>query len=188
MFNTEFQGDIAYCRPRIAETVMAMSRLQLMDSISEFRLWKTIGYTVFCTSLFFPAGLFAAEIDVESLEQQVRNTEIAFAQTMADRDFVAFKKFVAKDAVFLSGKSPSRGRGQVENLWKVYYQEEKAPFSWRPETVVVLASGNLALSTGPVFDRSGNLTQYFTSTWRQEEPGVWRIIFDKGDKVCEPDQ
>ena len=69
-----------------------------------------------------------SEANYPALEQQVRNTEIAFAQTMADRDFVAFKKFVSRDTVFLSGKSPSRGRDQVEDLWKAYYQEEKARF------------------------------------------------------------
>jgi len=45
----------------------------------------------------------------------------------------------------------------------------------------VLESGNLALSTGPVRDPSGKVTGSFTSIWRQEKPGVWRIVFDKGN-------
>ncbi len=155
---------------------------------SKSKLWISLGIAICITSFISSTSLFAVEIDVESLEQQVRKTEIAFAQTMADRDFSAFVKFVSKDAVFLSGTTPSRGRDQVAEIWKNFYSGENAPFSWRPETVVVLASGNLALSTGPVFDPSGNLTQFYTSTWQQEEPGVWRIIFDKGDRACGPDE
>ncbi len=25
----------------------------------------------------------------------------------------------------------------------------------------------------------------FTTTWRQEEPGVWRVVFDRGTKACD---
>jgi hypothetical protein len=49
----------------------------------------------------------------------------------------------------------------------------------------VLASGTLAISSGPVRDPSGKLVATFTSIWRQEAPGVWRIIFDKGNDVCD---
>jgi hypothetical protein len=50
--------------------------------------------------------------------------------------------------------------------------------------VEVLGSGTLALSTGPVRDPSGKLIGTFTSIWRQDAPGVWRIVFDKGNPVC----
>jgi ketosteroid isomerase-like protein len=52
--------------------------------------------------------------------------------------------------------------------------------------VQVLESGTLALSTGPVRDPKGKLVGRFSSIWRREAPGVWRIIFDHGSDVCEP--
>ena len=45
-------------------------------------------------------------------------------------------------------------------------------------------SGKLALTSGPVHDPSGKQVATFTSIWRQEEPGVWRIIFDRGCPHC----
>ena len=36
-------------------------------------------------------------------------------------------------------------------------------------------SGTLALSRGPVFDPEGKRTGTFTSTWRLEKDGEWRI-------------
>ena len=49
----------------------------------------------------------------------------------------------------------------------------------------MLAGGTLAISSGPVRDPSGKLFATFTSIWRQEAPGVWRIVFDKGNDVCD---
>ena len=40
--------------------------------------------------------------------------------------------------------------------------------------------GTLALSTGPVRNPAGQPIARFNSIWRQEAPGVWRIVFDKG--------
>ena len=81
---------------------------------------------------------------------------------------------------------PLRGKAQVAQWWKRFYETPKAPFSWEPETVEVLDSGTLALSTGPVRDESGKVVSTFTSIWRLEAPGKWRIIFDKGNRVCDP--
>ena len=133
----------------------------------------------------YTLGLFNVfALEQISLQQQVIQTEINFAKTMKDRDFEAFKSFISEEAIFLSGKNIHRGKLQIAELWRGYYEEKQAPFSWKPETVVVLDSGKLALSTGPVLNEKGELTAYYTSTWRLESDGVWRIIFDKGNKAC----
>src|SRR3954469_23229940 len=89
------------------------------------------------------------------LVQQVADTERAFAKTMADRDHAAFTGFLADDTVFFTGPEPLRGKAAVAAHWKRFYPGEKPPFSWRPDRVEVLDSGDLALSTGPVLDPDG---------------------------------
>lgn len=118
------------------------------------------------------------------LRSQVAGVERAFAKTMADRDHAAFVSFLSEEAVFLAGTIVTSGRQAVSAYWKAYFTESEPPFSWEPETVSVLDSGKLAISTGPVWSAEGQRTSTYTSIWRQEEPGVWRIIFDKGDKYC----
>lgn len=54
------------------------------------------------------------------------------------------------------------------------------PVPWAPDQVEVLASGTLALSTGPVHDTSGKVIGRFNSVWRLESDGLWRVVFDKG--------
>jgi ketosteroid isomerase-like protein len=119
------------------------------------------------------------------LQQQVAATERAFAKSMADRDHAAFASFLSDEAVFFSGPRMLRGKQQVAAAWKRFYEGPTAPFSWQPEQVEVLQSGSLAISSGPVRDAQGKLIATFSSIWRQEAPGVWRIVFDKGNEVCD---
>jgi ketosteroid isomerase-like protein len=119
------------------------------------------------------------------LQKQVAATERAFARTMADRDHAAFVTFLADDTVFFTGPKPLRGKAQVAAGWKRFYERPDAPFSWEPADVEVLDSGTLAISSGPVRDAQGKLVGTFTSIWRQEAPGVWRVVFDKGNDACD---
>lgn len=117
---------------------------------------------------------------VTSLEDQVRERERAFAQTMADRDHAAFVTFLSEEAVFFDGESATRGSVAVAAAWAPLFQGPDAPFSWEPRIVQVLESGTLALSSGPVRDPAGNVAGTFNSIWRRDADGVWRVIFDKG--------
>ena len=116
--------------------------------------------------------------------QEVAAAEEAFARTMADRDHQAFATFIANDAIFFGGPEPLRGKQQVVDGWKVFFDGPDAPFSWEPLVVEVLDSGTLALSSGPVVNPSGETVAQFTSIWRLEPDGRWRVIFDKGCDVC----
>jgi ketosteroid isomerase-like protein len=122
--------------------------------------------------------------DTKDLRTEVIETERAFARTMAGRDHAAFQTFLSKEAVFFSGEKPLRGADEIAARWKRFYESPDAPFSWEPEKVEVLDSGTLALSSGPVRDPKGELIGTFTSIWKREGPGKWRIVFDKGNDVC----
>lgn len=117
---------------------------------------------------------------------QVQATERAFAKSMADRDFAGFRRFLSREAVFFTGPAPLRGSEAVAGFWMRYFNGPVAPFSWEPDEVQVLESGSLALSTGLVRDPKGKPIGRFASIWRQEEPGVWRIVFDRGEPAPAP--
>jgi ketosteroid isomerase-like protein len=130
------------------------------------------------------AGSLSAETNAE-LKEQVRKTEIAFAQTLADRNPAAFASFLSTETVFMSDGKASRGVAAVSESWKLYFQGAEAPFSWKPEQVEVLDSGRLALSSGPVLDPSGKRIGTFNSVWRREGKGRWKIVLDKGCPACD---
>jgi len=116
----------------------------------------------------------------DPLAAEVEAREIAFAQTMADRDPEAFLSFISPEAVFFDGNQPLRGRAAVAAAWARFFEGPEAPFSWRPDVVTVLESGGLALSSGPVQGPSGEVVGRFNSIWRKDPDGQWRVIFDKG--------
>jgi ketosteroid isomerase-like protein len=118
-------------------------------------------------------------------QQQVFATETAFAKSMADRDFSMFVRFLSQDAVFFSSSGVERGVAQIAEAWQPLFKEKVAPFSWAPDAVEVLPSGDLALSTGVVVV-NGKVVGRFNSVWRREGSKTWRIVFDKGERVCTP--
>jgi ketosteroid isomerase-like protein len=118
-----------------------------------------------------------------TIASRVFTAESSFAASMARRDLKAFAALVSPEAVFFSDTAALRGKEAVVAAWRKFFVDSKPPFSWRPETVEVLSSGTLALTSGPVRDSAGTLIGTFTSIWRREADGSWRIIFDKG---CPP--
>ena len=110
----------------------------------------------------------------------VRAREVAFAKTMADRDFEAFLTFIAPDAVFFNGDTPQRGRTVIGEAWRPFFEGDAAPFSWEPDLVQVLDSGDLALSSGPVIGPDGESSSRFNSIWQKSPGGMWYVVFDKG--------
>ena len=127
----------------------------------------------------------ATAVTLAELADRARAAETAFAKTMADRDWEAFKACISREAVFFGRQGILRGRDAVAEGWKPYFAGPRPPFSWEPEQVEALPSGGLALSSGPVFDPDGKRIGTFMSIWRLEADGRWRIIFDKGCPPCQ---
>src|ERR1700741_5089781 len=134
--------------------------------------------------LALPAGAAPPNQTLVELAAQVRATEIAFAKTLADRDVKKFRSMIAPDVIWLADQ-PLRGPDQVLTRWQKYFDAPTPPFSWAPEIVEVQEGGKLALSTGPVFDPAGKRVATYTSFWRREPSGEWKIIFDRGCPACE---
>ena len=120
------------------------------------------------------------EKTVEEARLEVIQSEKAFAKSMADRDIDAFTHWLSEEAIFFGTETPLRGKNAIVEYWSRFYETPEAPFSWGPDTVEVLSSGTLALSSGPVKDPVGTVIGLFNSIWRQESPGQWKVVFDKG--------
>ncbi len=122
----------------------------------------------------------SAQPDLPLLQRQVTDAERAFARSMAERNHAAFTALLSEQAVFFGSAQLHQGKAAVAAAWKAFFEGGQAPFSWGPDQVEVLADGTLAHSSGPVRNPAGQVVSRFNSVWRQEAPGVWRIVFDKG--------
>lgn len=140
---------------------------------------------LFASLLIALSPAMAAEPTNAELKKQVMDVERAFAKSMKDRDLAAFSAMLADETVFFSGPVPLHGKAAVTKFWEKYYSKPTAPFSWDVDEAEVLASGTLAITGGPVYDADGKLFARFSSIWRLEAPGKWRIVFDRGWDLCD---
>ena len=148
--------------------------------MSGFWSGSTATAVVLCFCMATGASIASADGSDKGPSSEVEAREIAFAKTMADRDYEAFLTFISPEAIFFDGPKPLRGRAAVGDGWHAYFEASEAPFSWHPDLVEVLESGDLALSSGPVRAASGEVVGRFNSIWRKDADGQWRVIFDKG--------
>jgi len=110
---------------------------------------------------------------------EVKAAETALAKTMADRKLDRFGDFVAEDAVF-NGNKPHIGKAAVIEAWRGFFESPQAPFSWAPDAVAPTADGRYAVSTGLARDPAGKVISRFTSIWRKDADGHWRVVADQG--------
>jgi len=133
------------------------------------------------------AASMARAADSVAAATAVKDAETAFAKAFADRDQAKFFAFLAEDANFLSPDRTLAGKPQVVETWSRFFKDTVAPFSWRPERVVVNGAGDVGLSTGPVLDPAGKHVGNFSSIWQKQKDGSWKVIFDgPGGPVCPP--
>ena len=143
-----------------------------------------IAAVVLCASVAVVSVSASPKPDNTKLQDELRATETAFAKTMADRDRAAFATFIADEAVFFGRNGEIRGKQAIVDAWAKFYEGNDAPFSWKSETVTVLDSGTMGLSSGPVLGADGKQFATFNSIWRRKTDGKWEIIFDKGCPTC----
>jgi ketosteroid isomerase-like protein len=129
----------------------------------------------------------AAQGPTPTATEKLRDAELAFAKSMADRDFVRFGELIADDAVFLNGGEPLRGKTEILRYWKQYFVGDHAPFTWKPDITEVNLLGTLGTTTGPVANPAGKTFARFYSMWRKSENGTWQIVFDNGYPFSEPE-
>lgn len=133
-----------------------------------------------------------SSIATADLTDEVRCREIGFSKSIENKDIEAFKSFVDADARFISNR-PLRGVEEIAEGWSTFMGENAPRIKWRPMYVEVLKDGKLALSRGPYRYTTSNedgseTVSYgsFNSTWRLNDDGVWRVVFDAGDPWARP--
>lgn len=127
----------------------------------------------------------------EALLEQVRQSEIAFAATVAARDKMRFAAMVAEDAVFVGSSGAIRGRDAIVAAWAPFFEPTAPEFVWHPEIVELTEDGTLGLTRGPWSmkgkDAQGNTIEQsgtFNSVWRRQAGGGWLVTFDAGCATC----
>ncbi|HSN68951.1 MAG TPA: DUF4440 domain-containing protein [Thermoanaerobaculia bacterium] len=140
---------------------------------------------VIAALLATPVLCSAGELTDDELRESLRAAEAGFAKAFAADDLDAFAAFIDDDALFL-GRAPLRGKAAVVAQWSTFFGTEKRPFSWEPKKFELNPSRTMGMTNGPVYDPDGNHAGTFSSVWRRQPDGTWKIIFDGGGECPRP--
>ena len=124
---------------------------------------------------------------------ELREAELEFARSVAQRDRDSFLASIGDDAIFLS-PAPLVGKIAIVQAWASFFEPDGPSLEWEPDIVEVQPGGNLGITHGPyrlTVKGEGGKAQIrrgtFTSIWRREPDGIWRIVFDSGCTCTSPD-
>lgn len=130
-------------------------------------------------------------IDRAALVEQVRAAELAFAKTVADDRIDLFEGFLDPEAVFISGMTTTRGKAAIVESWRGSFGPGRPDFTWQPEVIELAPDATFALSRGPwvirTADKRGRVKEVkgvFSSIWRRQADGSWKVLYDAGCPPC----
>ncbi|WMW79836.1 nuclear transport factor 2 family protein [Undibacterium cyanobacteriorum] len=165
--------------------------LRCVSVVTGLSLTMLAGQEALAQGLSKKAPLFNAKAqpaNLSALKAEVEKIEYEFANTLAQRDFKAFSHYIADDAVFITGPKVLEGKAAILDSWEHFFEDPQAPFSWKPDEILILLSGKLASSSGPVFDAKGVQIARYISIWRKDGK-QWKIVMDRGVDIrrCKKD-
>jgi uncharacterized protein (TIGR02246 family) len=148
--------------------------------------FRIIGLALLEVVIVSTAPVVQAET-LEELKEAVRQTDITFDRAVAERDLELFKSLVAPDAVFLGG-AKSEGREAIVEAWSGFFAPDRtATLTWKPHTVEIANSGDLAYTLGDYESHSvqdGDMVTTSVGTyltvWRRQADGSWQAVADGG--------
>jgi len=126
---------------------------------------------------------------VQAAVAEVACAEMAFSQAVETHDGNAFRALLDEDARFISS-GVLRGADEVSVAWGGLLDPAAPDLVWRPETIEILQSGDLAFSRGP-YRLRGNDEQaaeswgMYNSLWRRQPDGIWKVLFDAGTPAAD---
>lgn len=134
--------------------------------------------------LLVVSTLAATDTLARTATQEVVCAETTFSRAAESKDQAAFLALVDPDARFVTA-GIARGHAEIAAAWSFAFADDNTLMRWRPAVVEVTSDGNLAISRGPYrltgTDEAGTdfeIWGTFISTWRRNQEGAWRVIFD----------
>jgi len=127
------------------------------------------------------------EPDLAALRQSLIDVDIAFAKATAERGRDGWLLFFAEDAVLLPHNEPIvRGLKDIRS----YYERNGFTgqgLTWKPAQAEVSAAGDLGYTYGTFENvtaspdgREQRRTGKYTTVWRRQEDGSWKLTLDIG--------
>ena len=153
------------------------------------------GFRFILLVLFVMAGVGCGQFrkdesaDFEAAKAEILQADRDFNQTIADRDVVDFKSFIADDAIFYAPSANSIGPHQVAEAWAAFFDTGSGvTISWAPTDAEVSSCGDLGFTRGEYVTETasadggmGTSSGQYVTIWRRNADGAWQAVVDIGN-------
>ncbi|MBC7790043.1 MAG: beta-lactamase family protein [Anaerolineae bacterium] len=129
---------------------------------------------------------------VDSLREQLRQTELAFAAATAERGIEGWLSYFSDSGTqLLKTGRIVRGHAAIRELMTATLNNPKRRLLWHPTIVEVSPSGEMGYTYGPsefvALDSVGRKTVLgcgtFMTVWGRQKDGRWKVLADMGSEA-----
>ena len=129
--------------------------------------------------------------DLKAASEAILKSDVAFAQSVAEKNREKFLSFIAEVTTFSGGAADElHGRDAVMKAWNDFFTPDGPTLSWTPTKGEVIGAGDVGYTTGnSVFrqkDASGKVTErrgQYVTVWKKQSDGSWKVVFDTGSNL-----
>jgi ketosteroid isomerase-like protein len=127
--------------------------------------------------------------DLEAERQALMDADRAFAAATAERGVEGWVSYFADDGVQYPKQGVVIGKEAIRALMAPGLSNPSTVFTWKPESAVVSASGDLGYTRGRwevgSRDEAGEVAigarGNYVSIWRKGPDGAWKVAVDIGN-------
>jgi ketosteroid isomerase-like protein len=125
-------------------------------------------------------------------EQQLLDTDRAFAKAAQARRAAAWAQFMAEEAVAKGEKKPLNGKLEIVAAHERLFADPTTSLTWQPARAEMLVGKDLGYTTGdyelhtetPEGKKLTSRGQYIT-VWQKQKDGSWKVVYDAGSRSPE---
>lgn len=120
--------------------------------------------------------------------ETLKQLEAEFMQAAAEKGSAGYMSYYADDAVEVPNGYPAiQGKAEIAKTMG-FLDDKNNRLTWTPQGADISASGDLGYTYGTYEfhskDKNGNpTTDYgkYTSIWKQQTNGTWKVVLDMGN-------
>ena len=158
-------------------------------------LWLVLVVTLLVATVVLPNARPFASASAKASPDTLRQMEAEFMKATAERGSQGYLSYYADDAVEVPNGAPLiQGKTNIAKTMGFLDQKDNH-LTWTPVGADISASGDLGYTYGnyefrskdkdgkPVVDHGK-----YTSIWKKQKDGSWKVVLDMGNGSPEPAQ
>ena len=126
--------------------------------------------------------------NLEQEEQALLQTDVAFAEDVAEGRAEAWTSYFASDGMMLGEDGWVTGQSAIMDYARAVFADESVELTWTPQVAKVAYYGDMGYTIGTYEvvqgDPEGDFVRSngtYVTIWRKQDDGSWKVAVDIGN-------